>query len=229
MPKPIAICIEDLDAGATGGRYLRCVALGGPDAGLAVNARGEVLWQQGHEPAAFALVVSLDQRLVLLRPEGAAQVRVSRGGRGLDAPAGKPVVLLDGDRVEVGQRRMRIHVHGEAPAVHAPAPLPAEEPDSSTLGGLARAAATALALGAAVGAAGCKNLEVRERPPTIPAQVIPDKGAKPDLARPDASVARPDQKPIEVRHKPPIVVAPREPPPPKPQPASKKPKAGKQQ
>ena len=217
MPKPIAICIEDLDPATESERYLRCVAVGGTERGLSVDVQGAVLWQQ--EAGAFSLVVSLDERLVLLRPEGAAPSTVSRGGRCLEVPCGKPVVLIDQDRVDVGGRRLRVHVHGEAPEVHAPAPLPAEEPDSG-LGNLARAAATALAIGAAVGAAGCKTaVEVRDRPPTVPEQM--DKGApKPDLTppKPDASVAKPDQKAIEVRHKPPIVV----PAPPKklkPQPA----------
>ena len=207
MPKPIAICIEDLAPATESARYLRCVALGGTELGLSVDGQGAVLWQ--HEAGAFSLVVSLDERLVLLRPVGAAPSTVSRGGRSLEVPCGKPVVLIDQDRVDVGGRRLRIHLHGEAPQVHAPAPLPAEDPESAgTLSNLARAAATALALGAAVGAAGCKGLEVRERPPTVPAEVIPDKGApKPDMTapKPDAAVAKPDQKAIEVRHAPPIV------------------------
>ena len=197
------------------------MALGGTERGLSVDGAGAVLWRE-EEAGAFCLVVSLDERLVLLRPEGAAPSTVSRGGRSLEVPCGKPVVLVDQDRMDVGERRLRIHVHGEAPAVHAPELLAMEEPDHSTLGKVARAAATALALGAAVGAAGCKSLEVRDRPPTVPEQI--DKGApKPDQARsdltaakPDAGVAKPDQKPIEVRHKPPIMVAPPRVPPPKP-------------
>ena len=203
MPKPIAVCLEDLDAAREADRYLRCVAVDGGEAGLSVDAGGAVLWR--HEAGAFDLVVSQDERLVLLRPEGGAPSTVSRDGRSLEVPCGKPVVLLDQDRVDVGGRRLRLHVHGEAPDVHAPAPLEPEQ-DSGAVANLARAAATALALGAAVGAAGCKSLEVRDRPPTVPVQI--DRSApKPDKStpKPDASVAKPDLKTIEVRHRPPII------------------------
>ncbi len=214
MPKPIAICIEDLDAQREADRYLRCVAVGGGEAGLSVDAGGAVLWR--HAAGAFDLVVSLDERLVLLRPEGGAPSTVTRGERSLEVPCGKPVMVLDQDRVDVGGRRLLLHVHGEAPEVHAPAPLEQEQ-DSGAVANLARAAATALALSAAVGAAGCKTVEVRERPPAAPMQV--DKSApKPDqqAPKPDASVAKPDQQAIEVRHRPPIVAPRPQKPPPKP-------------
>jgi hypothetical protein len=51
-------------------------------------------------------------------------------------PEEKPVVLIDQDRVEVGGRVFRIHVHGLAPRVHAPTALP--EPRSFAYYGLER-------------------------------------------------------------------------------------------
>jgi len=38
--------------------------------------------------------------------------------------AGKPVVLVDQDQIEIGLQRLRIHIHGEAAVVAAPSPLP---------------------------------------------------------------------------------------------------------
>ena len=214
MPKPLAICIEDLDA--TSRPYLQCVAVAGADAGLIIDPGGEVQWQTS-EPGACELWVSLDQRLILFRPPGAPgePVLLRRGGRSLELPEGKPVVLLDQDRVDVGPRRLRVHVHGEAPAVHPPNLLPAQEP--SSLGRAARTAAAALALGVAVGAAGCKtSVEVRDSPPKV-APTEPVK-PKPDMKVPDTRPASPDTRPIkvppepiEVRVSPPKVAPPVEP------------------
>ena len=205
MPSPVAICIEDLDTDAT--PYLQCVAVAGADPGLVIDAEGEVHWQTG-EPGACELWVSLDQRLMAFRPQGApgAPVVLHRGGRSLEVPEGKPVVVLDQDRLDVGPRRLRVHVHGEAPSVHPPSLLQQERP--SPLGRVARAAATALALSAAVGASGCKSVEVRHTPPKV-APTEPEK-PKPDLKVPDTRPASPDTRPIEVRPVPPRVVRPDE-------------------
>ena len=94
MPEPKEICLEDLAAASLGERYLNCVAVRGDEPGLALDAHGVVLWRSDG-PHACELWVSADERLVLVRPAGAPEVRVTRAGRSLDAPEGKPVILLD--------------------------------------------------------------------------------------------------------------------------------------
>lgn len=175
-------------------RYLRCVALTGRQPGLRLDAQGSAHWRSPGEPAACELWVSADQRLILFRPEeDGPVVRVSRGGRGLEVPVGKPVVLIDQDGVEVGGRRLRIHVHGVAPAVSAPDYLVPERRGPHRL---MRAAAAALALGAAVGAGGCKRVEVRDTPPSV----APVPEVAPDARPPDS---KPKPPPVEVRDRPP--------------------------
>lgn len=191
MPKPMAICIEDVDARNENEKYLRCVALVGREAGLRVDAHGAVLWKSD-EDAACELWVSADNCLILYRPEGAVAVKVCRAGRGLDVPAAKPVVLLDKDQVVIGDRVLRVHVHGEAPGISAPSPF---VPGKKTVSAWGKAAA-ALAIGSVVGGAGC---EVRQSPPVV---VAPEPPPKP---------------PVEVRDQPPEVAAPEE----KPAPESK--------
>lgn len=51
MPKPFAICIENLNARSGPSRYLRCVALPGCQPGLPLDRQGRVLWQQENGPA----------------------------------------------------------------------------------------------------------------------------------------------------------------------------------
>jgi hypothetical protein len=167
MPTPKQICLEDVRTSTPDARYLRCVALEGRAPGLRVDARGEVLWKSD-DAIACELWVSLDDRLVLYRPDGAAPVRVERAGRAIDAPAEKPVILVDQDLVTVGGRQLRVHVHGDAPEVHAPAFV------TEAMLRAARAVSAAALLGAA--AAGCATdrggapaappIEVRESPPT---------------------------------------------------------------
>lgn len=165
MPKPLAICIEDVDAPAPPSQYTRCVALPGRQPGLRLDEAGHILWCKD-EAVACELWVSADDRLILYRPEAAPPVEVHRAGRSLDVPSSKPVVLLDQDQVDVGARRLRIHVHGEAPAVTAPTPLrPAPIPTSRTRGHLAQGAAGA----ALVGALALACIEVRLTPP-VPAE-----------------------------------------------------------
>ena len=96
MPQPLAICIEDLQCSPGSSRYTTCVVVGGGEPGLGVDSRGQLAWRQ-EGPLACLLCVSLDEQLILLRPEGAPSVRVERAGRSLDVPVGKPVVLLDQD------------------------------------------------------------------------------------------------------------------------------------
>jgi hypothetical protein len=223
MIRPLAICLEDLQAGSSGRRYLRCVAVVGRAPGLRVDGAGAVWWRD-ETAAACELWVSADGRLVLYRLEGGGPVLVRRGSRSLDAPPSRPVILLDQDELEIGRRCLRVHVHGDAPRVHPPEYLPPARSRAT-----ARLAA-ALALGAALGAADCKKdtpaaggereIEVRTAPPKIAAP--PEDVAEPDEsdasaestdagtdAERDAVVALPDTVPdIEVRIAPPQVAAP---------------------
>ncbi|MBI5499047.1 MAG: hypothetical protein HY907_02315 [Deltaproteobacteria bacterium] len=169
MPKPLAICIEDLEPRDEGRRYLRCVAVVGRRPGLRVTGAGAVIWRSD-DGVACELWVSGDDKLILYRPEGAPAVVCRRAGRSLDVPAGKPVVLLDQDEFDAGGRRLRVHVHGVARVVHEPSFLPVPRPAS----GLPKAAAAAVALSAALGAADCKKakeepaeVEVRTEPPMV--------------------------------------------------------------
>jgi hypothetical protein len=211
MPHPLAICLEDLDAGSPGERYLRCVALPGRQPGLRVDRAGVVLWRSD-EAMACELWVSQDEKLILYRPAGGAPVTVRRVGRTLEVPFGKPVVLIDQDEVVAGMRRLRVHVHGVATTVAEPSPLPV--PEKAARGGL-RSAAAAVALGAALG--GAALFQVRCHPPE-PSPVPPlpedrDAGAPP----PDDAGAQQD---IEVRVVPPEAppeVEPPAPPPPPPE------------
>ncbi|MBN2006890.1 MAG: hypothetical protein JXA21_26285, partial [Anaerolineae bacterium] len=160
-------------------------------------------------------------RLVLYRPEGAAPVTVRRAGRSLEAPFAKPVILLDKDEVDVGSRHLRIHVHGKAPAIAAPAPLKVQ---SKPLGRLARSAATAAAV---IGAA-TACIEIRPTPPEVapwtdtptvevrdnPPEVTPDIDKVTVEVRetpPEAPVTIPPST-IEVRLTPPDMPAPAETP-----------------
>ncbi|MCP4592143.1 MAG: hypothetical protein GY842_15520, partial [bacterium] len=72
MSKPLAICIEDMDAQAET-RYLRCVAVPGRQPGLRLDEAGSVLWKSD-DGASCELWVSADDRLILYRPEDATRV-----------------------------------------------------------------------------------------------------------------------------------------------------------
>lgn len=190
MPKPIAVCLEELREGE--GRFLRCVAVPGRGPGLRLASDGAVRWRDGD--AGCALCVSADDRLVLIRPAGGPPAVVSRAGRSVEAPEEKPVVLLGGDEIRVGGRSFRIHLHGPAVAVAAPEPLPLRVER-----GRLRAAATVVALGAAV-AAGCGGgTPAGTTTPEEPS----DASVEPQ--EPDAG------EPIEIRYTPPVV-EPRYPP-----------------
>jgi hypothetical protein len=162
------ICLEDLDLSPEDERYIRCVALPGGEPGLALDREGTVRWMPDG-PAAYGLWVSDDHQLVLRCGDDAGPITVTRGGRSLRAPAAKPVVLLHGDLLQVNGRRLMVHVHGATELVHEPQSL-----SRSMLARMARTAATALALGAAVGAGGHASahrvpIEVRDAPPGAPA------------------------------------------------------------
>ncbi len=209
---PIAICLEDLDAGPDQPRYLQCVALGGDRPGLAFDPGGQGTWQRGQGDDLVEICVSADQRLILYRQARSIAARVARAGRTLEVPVGKPVVLVDQDQLTLGTpssatRTMRLHLHGEAPAVTAPrwldpAELEAAEPDPSEGQRPSRAgrrsgvaAAAALALGTVVGLGGAVGssasahaqlgteapppIEVRARPPKVAPPRKPDAGVKP--------------------------------------------------
>jgi len=186
MPDPIAVCIEDLGATGADDRFMRCVAVRGGSPGLALDASGRVAWMQG-SPTACELWVSADERLILWRTPHGPVVTVHREGRYVEAPPEKPVVLLDQDEVRLGGRRIRIHIHGVARAVHAPAPLV-----SRPIGRMATIAAAAFTL---AGTAGCKTdadratadaaIEVREAPPSV---AVPE----PDASAPEVPDAAPD-------------------------------------
>jgi len=225
VPKPVALCVENLDARTDSERFLQCVAVGGSEPGLTLDADGVVAWRGPKDDVACELWISLDERLILFRPEEttAGRVHLHRGGRSLEIPGGKPVVLLDQDELGLGERRLRLHVHGDAPDVHAPTffvpdaePAPEEVPASRA----AQVAATALAIGVAVGTAGCtKNkVEIRDEPPKVApprpdaSAVQPDTRPPVDLLVPDKAVVKAPKKPVEVRVRPPRVARPPDPP-----------------
>ena len=186
MPKPLAICIEDVDAQSKT-KYMRCVALPGRQPGLRLDETGQVLWRSD-EGVSCELWVSADDRLVLYRPEGAPPVSLHRAGRSLDVPCGKPVFVIDKDEVDVGSRHLRIHVHGQAPLISAPSPLPSKARPFSHLA----QAATAAAIVGAVTTFGCSEIEVRDDPPTmdvLPTLTIEVRDEPPVIALPEVSVA----------------------------------------
>ncbi len=204
MPKPLAICIEDVDAPATPSQYTRCVAVPGRQPGLRLDEAGHILWRKD-EDVACELWVSADDRLILYRPADAPSVVVHRAGRSLDVPFSKPVVLLNQDRLDVGARHLRIHVHGAAPAVTPPTPLqPAPPPASRARGHLAQGAAGA----ALVGALTLACIEVRLTPP---APVEPTATPTVEVRDFPPEPVRPSDTPtptIEVRDYPPTATMP---------------------
>lgn len=220
MPRPIALCLEDLDASHANERYHQCVAVTGRLPGLGINLQGLLGWQ-APTPIAAELWVSADERLILFRPTGAPPIRVRRAGRELDAPFEKPVVLLGGDELNLLDRRFKVHVHGFTATVHAPRIL-IPEPTPP-----ARSSHTAavVALGAALTLGACSGIEVRQEPPkvattepdgpsTIP-EVPPDQTSTPQTI-PELQQQDQQPPPIELIPAPPQVAhpIPVEPPPP---------------
>jgi hypothetical protein len=169
MIKPIEICLEELDRASEDDCFVRCVALPSAAPGLALDRAGTVQWLP-ESPAVHALLVSADGRLMVIAAAAAGPLTVARGTRSLTAPDGQPVFLLDQDELVLDGRRLRVHVHGETEVVEPP-----ERLSRSALGRLARAAATAVALGGALAAGAAAvaagpayapaPIEVRVRPP----------------------------------------------------------------
>jgi hypothetical protein len=165
---------------------MRCVALPGRQPGLRLDETGQVLWRSD-DGVSCELWVSADERLVLYRPEGAPSVSLHRAGRSLNVPCGKPVFVIDKDEVDVGSRHLRIHVHGQAPSIAAPSPLP---PRARPLSSLAQAA-TAAAIVGAVTTFGCSEIEVRDDPPVVaaPTPTIEVRDDPPEIVLPEITVA----------------------------------------
>jgi hypothetical protein len=195
MPTPLAICLEDLDFRDPDRRYLRCVALVGRQPGLRVDRHGAVSWERD-EDTACELWVSADDRLILFRPAGAVEVTIRRAGRTLDVPQERPVVTLDQDCFEVGDRRFRVHVHGVAPAVSAPSMLVQRKAGAGAAAGLA----AAMALSTAV--TGCCDgaIDVLDSPPEVAPIDTPIEPATPEPVTPSAP-----PPPIDVLIEPPAV------------------------
>jgi hypothetical protein len=112
-------------------------------------------------------------------------------------PCGKPVFVIDKDEVDVGERRLRIHVHGEAPLIAAPSPLQSKTRPFRRLA----QAATAVAIAGTVSAVGCKEIEIRDQPPV---EVEPTPTIE---VRDDPPTAMPAPT-IEIRDDPPVVAPP---------------------
>jgi hypothetical protein len=204
MSRIIALCIEDCHPASGDLRFLRCCALTGLQPGLALTPEGIVEWRTGAS-AAVRLVVSLDEKLVCYREATApGGVRVHRGGRFVEVEPLKPVVLLDGDELSLGARRLRLHVHGFCAEVHSPEYYVVPESSSS---GAARVAAVAgIAVAGLLGVAGCDK-----PPPDKPVEKPPiDVRDQPPAPLP------PPPPPMEVRDQPPVALPPEEPPPPPP-------------
>ncbi len=183
MPKPMSLCIENLEPHPGVPKYVRCVALPGGQPGLSLGLNGAVLWESD-ETIACELWASGDDRLILYRPEGAVPVALRRAGRSLDVPCSKPVVVIDQDEIDVGARRLRVHVHGVAPVIAAPSIV---APERGVLRRLVRAAAAALAIVSAVPVGGCTAaIEVRDHPPKMP---------PPSDAQPEGGTDAPDESP----------------------------------
>jgi len=230
VPSPIAICLEDLDAPSPGRRYLQCVALPGGRPGLALRPDGRSAWRSDGD-IACEIWVSADGRLILFRPAGAAGATVHRAGRSVAAPVGKPVVIIDGDEVELGSRSFRVHVHGAASSDHPPrwldpAPRAADRARNA-------AAAAALSLGLAAAAPGCgdcgeggieppwRDIDVIDNPPKVAPPPPPDAGPLPppadagstaDAGPEDAAAAAAAPEPEEAAAKPAAAAPPEEPP-----------------
>jgi hypothetical protein len=142
MVKPIALCLER-EASDSLEKYVRCTARPGRQAGLAIGFDGAILWCDSRA-CACELWVSNDQRLVAMRPLGGPPIRLLRIGRNLELPEGRAVVVLNGDELDFGVFKFRVHVHGTVDTIEPPRPLRVAR-------GVAVAAAMSLSLGCATG------------------------------------------------------------------------------
>lgn len=179
MPSNLEICLEELDARPEDECYIRCVAVDGGQPGLALDREGLVQWMPEETDGCHGLWVSQDGRLMLYGSDAPRAVVVERGERFQEAPAGKPVVLIDQDLLRVGDRRLRVHIHGETEELYEPEHLTrsamlrffqaAAAAATMTLGGVA------LASGAAPGqvmGGEPPPIEVRLRPPAPPVRRV---------------------------------------------------------
>jgi hypothetical protein len=208
MSRPIALCLEYAPQPDGRERFLQCAALPSERAGVSLDDAGTLIWE-GDPRLHVRLAVSTDDRLVLFRAAGTPAVTVHRGGRSLDAPEGKPVLLLQGDELQLRGGRIRLHVHGPIDEVPPPRWIsPEREAASVAPRSVGRWAAAALALGAALSAGACKGkapertedaqetIEVREEPPMMPRnwqserEMTPPMAELPDAAAPAATVGR---------------------------------------
>lgn len=179
MTSNIEICLEELDTGPGDECFVRCVAVSGGQPGLALDRDGLVRWMPEDDGACHGLWVSGDGRLMLYGAEAPSGVVVERGTLSQAAPVGKPVVLVDQDLLRVGDRQLRVHIHGETEAMYEPERLSrsairrffqaATAAASLTLGGAALAAgpATSPATTPATGIGELAPIEVRRRPPRV--------------------------------------------------------------
>ncbi|MBU1240973.1 hypothetical protein KKF84_02165 [Myxococcota bacterium] len=160
MPNPVAICLEAINSTSDSSRFTQCVVITGADTGLGLDDQGSTTWLE-NDTTAVEFFISADDRVMAMKTEICqVPVTISRAGRSVAPPAGKPVVLLSGDRISLGDRAFIIHFHGGAEVIHEPVPFipePHEVRDQSAatpLGKVASYAAVA-ALGAMISASGC--------------------------------------------------------------------------
>jgi hypothetical protein len=151
--RPLAICLEDT---ATG-QFVQCVALGGGEPGLSVDPQGEIQWLE--RPAGCQLAVAEDGRLQVTRTDEQTSARLERGGRTLELALDTPTPVVNRDELVVGRRRLRVHLHGEAPAVSPPTILEQTPPPADLP----------------------VDVAVRHRPPKVAGGVIPGTGAAGNL------------------------------------------------
>lgn len=179
----IEICLEELGAGSEDECFIQCVAVSGGQPGLALDRDGLVRWMPEEEAVCHGLWVSGDGRLVLYGAASTSasvgEVVVERGARTQVAPVGKPVLLVDQDLLRVGDRELRVHIHGETEAMYEPerlsrrsflqaATAAATTAASLTLGAAASSASPTAGPQAGVGEP--PPIEVRRRPPSVAAR-----------------------------------------------------------
>lgn len=179
MDSNIEICLEELGAGPDDECFIRCVAVSGGQPGLSLDREGLVQWMPQDEATCHGLWVSGDGRLMLYGADAPGAVVVERGTRTQEAPVGQPVVLVDQDLLRVGERQLRVHIHGETEAMYEPERLTrsairrffqaATAAASLTLGGVALAAGAGPgpALNPVAGIGEQTPIEVRRRPPKV--------------------------------------------------------------
>jgi hypothetical protein len=126
MVLSISLCLESLGAPAAEARFLSCVALATGAPGLGLASDGSVCWQRAD--AAAAIEVAGDGRLMLRRIAASGPFAHVRAGRTHEPGAGTSTVLLDGDELELGGRRLRVHVHGAATSASPPFPVASATP-----------------------------------------------------------------------------------------------------